>query len=66
MTCPELKPLSSAFSHKERSCCPIIFGHIEGKEQSLMVSTEEGNENSRANLEEVEQVVSSQLSVCCW
>ncbi|XP_067410120.1 3'-5' exoribonuclease HELZ2 isoform X2 [Emydura macquarii macquarii] len=57
MTCPELKPQSSAFSHKERSCCPIIFGHIEGKEQSLMVSTEEGNENSRANLEEVEQVV---------
>nr|XP_056700890.1 helicase with zinc finger domain 2 [Euleptes europaea] len=43
--------------HKSNSCCPIIFGHIEGKEKSLMVSTEDGNENSRANLEEAEQVV---------
>ncbi|XP_050774201.1 helicase with zinc finger domain 2 isoform X2 [Gopherus flavomarginatus] len=56
-TCPELKRLPSALEHRHKSSCPIIFGHIEGKEQSLMVSTEEGNENSRANLEEVEQVV---------
>uniref|UniRef100_A0A8C8R7D6 Helicase with zinc finger 2 n=1 Tax=Pelusios castaneus TaxID=367368 RepID=A0A8C8R7D6_9SAUR len=56
-TCPSLHHPSSAFSHRDKGCCPIIFGHIEGKEQSLMVSTEEGNENSRANLEEVEQAV---------
>lgn len=56
-TCPELKRAPSALEHRHKSGCPIIFGHIEGKEQSLMVSTEEGNENSRANLEEVEQVV---------
>uniref|UniRef100_A0A674HYP0 Helicase with zinc finger 2 n=1 Tax=Terrapene triunguis TaxID=2587831 RepID=A0A674HYP0_9SAUR len=56
-TCPELKRPTSALEHRYKSGCPIIFGHIEGKEQSLMVSTEEGNENSRANLEEVEQVV---------
>uniref|UniRef100_A0A8C3J0T0 Helicase with zinc finger 2 n=1 Tax=Calidris pygmaea TaxID=425635 RepID=A0A8C3J0T0_9CHAR len=54
-TCAPLhKP--SVFYHKDNGCCPIIFGHVEGKEQSLMISTEEGNENSKANLEEVEQV----------
>ncbi|XP_038605944.1 helicase with zinc finger domain 2 [Tachyglossus aculeatus] len=56
-TCPDLKWPPSVFFHKEKACCPIIFGYIEGKEQSLLVSTDEGNENSRANLEEVEQVV---------
>nr|XP_025045147.1 helicase with zinc finger domain 2 [Pelodiscus sinensis] len=56
MTSPELRRPNSALEHQGRSC-PILFGHIEGKEQSLMVSTEEGNENSKANLEEVEQAV---------
>ncbi|XP_066558925.1 3'-5' exoribonuclease HELZ2 isoform X2 [Amia ocellicauda] len=37
---------------------PILFGHVEGKEISLVVSTEKGNENSKANLEEAE------VSVC--
>ncbi|XP_077192077.1 3'-5' exoribonuclease HELZ2 [Paroedura picta] len=48
---------SSVFFHSYNMCCPIIFGHIEGKEKSLMVSTEDGNENSLSNLEEAEQVV---------
>nr|XP_060627872.1 helicase with zinc finger domain 2 [Anolis sagrei ordinatus] len=56
-TCPYLKRAASTLSHSGRPSCAIIFGHIEGKEKSLMVSTEEGNENSRANLEEVQQVV---------
>uniref|UniRef100_H9GHU7 Helicase with zinc finger 2 n=1 Tax=Anolis carolinensis TaxID=28377 RepID=H9GHU7_ANOCA len=56
-TCPYLKRAASTLFHRGRSSCAIIFGHIEGKEKSLMVSTEEGNENSRANLEEVQQVV---------
>ncbi|NXJ70716.1 HELZ2 Helicase, partial [Rostratula benghalensis] len=56
-TCPQLLRKPSVFYHKENKCCPIIFGHVEGKEQSLMISTEEGNENSKANLEEVEQAV---------
>ncbi|TRY98909.1 hypothetical protein DNTS_032004 [Danionella cerebrum] len=38
-----------------RSC--IMFGHVEGKVKSLVVSTEQGNENSKANLEEAEEVV---------
>uniref|UniRef100_A0A8C6IZQ1 Uncharacterized protein n=2 Tax=Melopsittacus undulatus TaxID=13146 RepID=A0A8C6IZQ1_MELUD len=56
-TCPKLLRKNSVLYHKDNLCCPIIFGHVEGKEQSLMVSTEEGNENSKANLEEVEQAV---------
>uniref|UniRef100_A0A8D0HH67 DNA2/NAM7 helicase-like C-terminal domain-containing protein n=1 Tax=Sphenodon punctatus TaxID=8508 RepID=A0A8D0HH67_SPHPU len=58
-TGPNLNYPRSAFCHRGSDCCSIIFGHIEGKEQYLMISTEEGNENSRANLEEVEQVVSN-------
>ncbi|XP_009560951.2 helicase with zinc finger domain 2 isoform X2 [Cuculus canorus] len=56
-TCPHLLRNPSVFHHKDNSCCPIIFGHVEGKEQSLMVSTEEGNENSKANPEQAEQAV---------
>ncbi|XP_072852771.2 3'-5' exoribonuclease HELZ2 [Pogona vitticeps] len=56
-TCPYLVRGPSALGHRDRACCAIIFGHIEGKERSLMVSTEEGNENSRANLEEAKEVV---------
>ncbi|XP_069727596.1 3'-5' exoribonuclease HELZ2 [Phaenicophaeus curvirostris] len=56
-TCPQLLRKPSVFHHKDNDCCPIIFGHLEGKEQSLMISTEEGNENSKANPEEAEQAV---------
>ncbi|XP_064023722.1 3'-5' exoribonuclease HELZ2 isoform X2 [Pogoniulus pusillus] len=56
-TSPQLNPSPSAFCHRDSTSCPIIFGHVEGKEQSLIVSTEEGNENSRANLEEAEHAV---------
>ncbi|XP_069739798.1 3'-5' exoribonuclease HELZ2 isoform X2 [Narcine bancroftii] len=47
----------SVFCHRTKSCCPIIFGHIVGNEMSLMVSTEEGNENSKANKLEAEKAV---------
>ncbi|XP_054835850.1 LOW QUALITY PROTEIN: helicase with zinc finger domain 2 [Eublepharis macularius] len=56
-TGPDLVRQPSVLFHNGNNCCAIIFGHIEGKEKSLMVSTEDGNENSRANLEEAEQVV---------
>ncbi|XP_053171368.1 helicase with zinc finger domain 2-like [Scomber japonicus] len=36
---------------------PIIFGHIIGKTNSLVVNTAKGNENSKANLEERDKVV---------
>ncbi|XP_072096397.1 3'-5' exoribonuclease HELZ2 [Mobula birostris] len=47
----------SVFYHPGKYHCPIIFGHIVGSEISLMVSTEEGNENSRANKPEAEKTV---------
>ncbi|XP_069507003.1 3'-5' exoribonuclease HELZ2-like isoform X1 [Ambystoma mexicanum] len=47
----------SVFYHARKACCPIIFGHVEGKEQSLFVSTREGNENSKANAEEAAHAV---------
>ncbi|RMB95770.1 hypothetical protein DUI87_27883 [Hirundo rustica rustica] len=56
-TCSQLTQKPSVLHHRDNNCCPIIFGHVEGKEHSLMISTEEGNENSKANLEEVAQVV---------
>ncbi|NXC46137.1 HELZ2 Helicase, partial [Penelope pileata] len=56
-TCSQLVRKPSVLYHKDNRCCPIIFGHVEGKEQSLIISTEEGNENSKANPEEVEHVV---------
>ncbi|XP_058635422.1 helicase with zinc finger domain 2-like [Onychostoma macrolepis] len=49
-------PKPSLFLSRSRQTC-IVFGHVEGKENSLVVSTERGNENSKANLEEAEQVV---------
>ncbi|XP_058635595.1 helicase with zinc finger domain 2-like [Onychostoma macrolepis] len=49
-------PKPSLFLSKSRQTC-IVFGHVEGKESSLVVSTERGNENSKANAEEAEEVV---------
>lgn len=48
----------SVLGHIDKESCPVIFGHVQGHEQSLLVSTDEGNENSKANLEEVTEVVS--------
>ncbi|XP_078092612.1 3'-5' exoribonuclease HELZ2 [Mustelus asterias] len=45
------------FCHRGKRICPVIFGHVLGNEICLMVSTEEGNENSRANRLEAEKAV---------
>lgn len=42
---------------------PIVFCHVEGEEEYLTVSTEEGNEQSCSNTQEVEQVVRFSLSL---
>uniref|UniRef100_A0A8C4SHS6 Helicase with zinc finger 2 n=1 Tax=Erpetoichthys calabaricus TaxID=27687 RepID=A0A8C4SHS6_ERPCA len=47
----------SVFQVKKHRCTPILFCHVQGKEISLMVATEKGNENSKANLEEVNECV---------
>ena len=40
--------------------CPIAFCHIEGKEVTLPVTTAEGSEQSKSNMEEVQVIVSSE------
>ncbi|KAJ8281167.1 hypothetical protein GJAV_G00064290 [Gymnothorax javanicus] len=35
----------------------ILFGHVDGQEETLVVSTEQGNENSTMNVAEAEQAV---------
>ena len=41
--------------------CPIAFCHIEGKEvMTLPVTTAEGSEQSKSNMEEVQVIVSSE------
>ncbi|XP_016044208.2 helicase with zinc finger domain 2 isoform X2 [Erinaceus europaeus] len=47
----------SVLGHAGKNSCPVIFGYVQGHEQSLLVSTDEGNENSKANPEEVAEVV---------
>lgn len=56
-TWQDLHRQPSILGHAGKDSCPVIFGHIQGREQSLLVSTDEGNENSKANLEEVAEVV---------
>lgn len=58
----------SVLGHADKESCPVIFGYVQGHEQSLLVSTDEGNENSKANLEEVAEVVSvsKTLSGAIW
>lgn len=56
-TWPGLRRPPSVLGHADKESCPVIFGHVQGHEQSLLVSTDEGNENSKANLEEVAEVV---------
>lgn len=52
-----LKRPPSVLGHAAKESCCVIFGHVHGHEQSLLVSTDEGNENSKANQEEVKEVV---------
>ncbi|XP_032112899.1 helicase with zinc finger domain 2 [Sapajus apella] len=47
----------SVLGHAGKESCPVIFGYMQGHERRLLVSTDEGNENSKANLEEVAEVV---------
>ncbi|XP_045836963.1 helicase with zinc finger domain 2 [Meles meles] len=56
-TWPGLKRPPSILGHTGKESCSVIFGHVQGREQSLLVSTDEGNENSKANPEEVAEVV---------
>lgn len=41
--------------------CSVIFGDVQSPEESLVVSTEEGRENSKVNKEQAALVVSVSL-----
>ncbi|KAM4608054.1 3'-5' exoribonuclease HELZ2 [Discoglossus pictus] len=56
-TFEQLRLQPSLFFHPRRACCPVVFGEVDGEEQSLMVTSEEGNLNSKANLVEAKQAV---------
>lgn len=62
-TCPDLRRPPSILGHAGKKSCSVIFGCVQGHEQRLLVSTEDGNENSRANQEEVTEVVSVRATV---
>ena len=38
---------------------PFVFHHVEGVDESLIVSTDQGNENSKKNQKEIERAVST-------
>uniref|UniRef100_A0A674BIW7 Helicase with zinc finger 2 n=1 Tax=Salmo trutta TaxID=8032 RepID=A0A674BIW7_SALTR len=50
-------PKDSVLLAQSHHLTPILFGHVYGKEISLVVSTERGNENSKANSAEAEESV---------
>ncbi|XP_021378073.1 helicase with zinc finger domain 2-like [Mizuhopecten yessoensis] len=51
------RPLKIWKNNNPKNHIPIAFVHVEGKEVTLEVSTEEGNEKSKSNLEEAKQAV---------
>ncbi|XP_075032702.1 3'-5' exoribonuclease HELZ2 [Mixophyes fleayi] len=56
-TSNQLNLQPSLFCHQRKNCCPLLFGEIDGNEESLVVTSEEGNINSKANKEEAKQAV---------
>lgn len=63
-TWSDLRRPPSLLGHVGKQSCSVIFGSVQGYEQKLLVSTEDGNENSRANPEEVTEVVSVRATLC--
>ncbi|CAI9597248.1 unnamed protein product, partial [Staurois parvus] len=55
LTSPQLNLRKSLFF--SRMFHRIVFGEVNGQEQSLMVTTEEGNVSSKANLQEAKEAV---------
>ncbi|XP_077109129.1 3'-5' exoribonuclease HELZ2 [Ranitomeya variabilis] len=49
--------LQPSLFYYQNYCCPLLFGKVFGQEQSLTVTSEEGNINSKANTKEAEQAV---------
>lgn len=45
-------------SHKDKDYVPLVFCHVVGEEEELVVTTEEGNQRSKSNMIEKDKVVS--------
>lgn len=43
--------------HKDKDYVPLVFCHVAGEERELAVTTEQGNERSKSNLQEKDKVV---------
>lgn len=48
-----------AWTKRDKKFYPHVFVHVEGEEKVLTVSTEDGNEQSKSNEAELDQVVNS-------
>ena len=46
-------------SHAGRKYVPLAFCNVVGKEEELVVTTDEGNERSKSNIKEKDKVVST-------
>ncbi|XP_064193995.1 3'-5' exoribonuclease HELZ2-like [Anguilla rostrata] len=62
----EAKRETSVLLSPSKTPTPILFGHVDGKEEVLVVSTEQGNENSTMNVEEAEQAVGVIMLLLLW
>lgn len=49
--------------HKDKDYVPLVFCHVAGEERELAVTTEQGNERSKSNLQEKDKVASQNLSL---
>lgn len=50
-------------SHVGRDYVPLVFCNVVGKEEELVVTTDEGNERSKSNTTEKDKVVSARISL---
>lgn len=46
-----------------RDYVPLVFCNVVGKEEELVVTTDEGNERSKSNTKEKDKVVSARISL---
>ena len=51
-------------SHNDTDFVPLVFCNVVGKEEELVVTTEEGNQRSKSNLTESDKVVRYYWELC--
>ena len=52
-------------SHTAKDYVPLVFCNVVGKEEELVVTSHEGNERSKSNVEEKDKVVSVEKHANC-